>query len=306
MPLEPLDAPASARPRALLAEAETRRRLLAVVRRRVPAQDVDDVVQQVLCDALASGGMPRDPDGLARWLVGVARHKTADLYRERARSGEAEGADVEAIAAPAPPLEARAVMHAMTAAVSREPRGAQTLEWVVREAQGERLDEMAREANLAPAAVRQRVSRLRRLLRKRWLRELLLLAAAVAAVVCVRPSILEHGAAPIVAEPTSAEDAIVAALQGTWRVEAVQSADPRAESLMSVRFDGQKLRAATPYGAASGTVRVEPLGNGRFSLLVDTGRGAPLRVRGSFDGPDRVRLESDDPAWRGAAVLARP
>jgi hypothetical protein len=50
-------------------------------------------------------------------------------------------------------------------------RGAETMGWLAREAAGERLDELAREASLPAATVRQRVSRMRRWLRKRWLHE---------------------------------------------------------------------------------------------------------------------------------------
>src|SRR5215467_12922982 len=124
-------APPSAVTRALLAGNATRRRLSAIVRRRVPSQDADDVVQSVLCDALAAEQVPVDPDELARWLAGVARHKVADHHRRAARvaleSGSARLGDhpspsaAELPSRPAP-FEARALLRVVGADFGGDPR----------------------------------------------------------------------------------------------------------------------------------------------------------------------------------------
>src|SRR5215468_5722860 len=77
------------------------------VRKRVPRDDVDDVVQNVFCDALVAPGRPDDPKTLKRWLLGIARHKVADRHRgafRREKLGIPETA-----ANPPPPVEARSL-----------------------------------------------------------------------------------------------------------------------------------------------------------------------------------------------------
>ena len=63
---------------------------------------------------------------------------------------------------------------------------AKTLEWMLREGEGEKLETIAAEANVPAPRVRQRVSRLRRYYKARWaaqaaaLAALLLIALAIA------------------------------------------------------------------------------------------------------------------------------
>src|SRR5690349_15785644 len=79
-----------------LADPALRRLLEDFVRRRVPATDVDDVVQTVLCDALAAQGRPTDEEELRKWLLGVARHKVADHHRRAVREPASELPEIEA------------------------------------------------------------------------------------------------------------------------------------------------------------------------------------------------------------------
>src|SRR5687767_7282890 len=72
---------------------DIRRGLTALLRRRVPPQEVEDIAQTVLCDALAAGNIPSDPEEFRRWLTGIARHKIADFHRRAAR-GRAHTAGV--------------------------------------------------------------------------------------------------------------------------------------------------------------------------------------------------------------------
>lgn len=157
-----------------------RRSLEDFVRRRVPASDVDDVVQTVLVEALAAAERPREEDELRRWLIGIARHKVVDHHRRASREAASEIPDLPI---GPPPVEARAMAQwaERQAGASRDAQS--TLEWMAREGEGEKLEAIAEEEKLPAARVRQRVSRMRRWMKERWLAELA--AAAVIAVAAI-------------------------------------------------------------------------------------------------------------------------
>src|SRR5271155_2083168 len=87
-----------------LGDPALRSSLVAFVRRRVPPSDVEDVVQTVLCDALAAPNPPREPRALKPWLIGVARHKIVDWNRRAHREPPVDPGDIPE---PPPPVEAR-------------------------------------------------------------------------------------------------------------------------------------------------------------------------------------------------------
>jgi DNA-directed RNA polymerase specialized sigma24 family protein len=164
-----------------LGDPETRRFLVELVRKRVPPADVEDVVQTVLLEALASEGRPTDPTEIRRWLTGVARHKAADVHRRAGREPVAEPVDQEALP---PPLEARALATWAEEQAASVRDAGETLRWMAREGEGEKLETIASEENVPAARVRQRVSRMRRWMKERWLAELALVATlAIAALV---------------------------------------------------------------------------------------------------------------------------
>lgn len=156
--------------RAALGGSDVRRGLTAMLRRRVPPQEVEDIAQTVLADALAAPTVPTDPEELRRWLTGIARHKIADYHRRIARA-HVFGSDAEpdeSLGATSPAaFEEREVLHALLGE-QRSRREAETMEWLVREHAGERLADIASENGVPAPVVRQRVSRLRRALRSRW------------------------------------------------------------------------------------------------------------------------------------------
>ena len=154
-----------------LASVELRRSLRAMLLRRLPAQDVDDVAQTILCDAMAASHIPAEPEELRRWRSGIARHKVVDFHRRAGRHRPTE--NVDGVSA-APSYEEREVLERLLAE-PRTRRDAATFGWLVREHDGERLHDIATEENLPAPVVRQRVSRLRRALRSRWSSVLLLL-----------------------------------------------------------------------------------------------------------------------------------
>jgi DNA-directed RNA polymerase specialized sigma24 family protein len=158
----------------LLGDPALRRALSDFVRRRVPPSDVDDVVQTVLMDALAAQNAPTDPRELTRWMLGVARHKVADLHRRAHREPPAELPDLEAVPAPIEELEL-ARWAEEQAGSSRDAK--QTLAWMAREGEGEKLEAIATDEQVPAARVRQRVSRMRRWMKERWLAELAAVAA---------------------------------------------------------------------------------------------------------------------------------
>ena len=131
-----------------LADPAVRRAIEDFVRRRVPGVDVDDVVQTVLCDALAAKGRPEDPAELRRWLVGIARHKVADHHRRSAREAASE---LPELPAPPPPIEERGMARWAEEQAASTRDAKQTLSWMAREGEGEKLESIADE-EAVPAA----------------------------------------------------------------------------------------------------------------------------------------------------------
>jgi DNA-directed RNA polymerase specialized sigma24 family protein len=173
--------PESRSPRSpsLLADPELRAALAAYVRARSAPDDVDDLVQSVLVEALASPHAPREAAALRPWLFGIARHEIVDAHRRRARAPLVDPADsaVATLESDEAPHEARSLARGAAARAGRSPEGLHTLRWLAREGDGDKLEAIAEEEAVPAATVRQRASRLRRLLREQWRVELALLAA---------------------------------------------------------------------------------------------------------------------------------
>ena len=226
----------------LLAEPSTRRAIEDFVRRRVPALDVDDVVQTVLCDALAAEGRPGSPEELRRWLIGLARHKVADFHRRGVRE---QASELPEIAAAPPPLEARALARWAEEQAASTQEAKQTLAWMAREGEGEKLETIAAEERVPAARVRQRVSRMRRWMKERWLAELAAVAALAILALIVARLLRGPGDEPEIAprpepapppsalpEPPSPLDRARA-----LRAEAIQACDERAWERCLERLD---------------------------------------------------------------------
>lgn len=238
--------------------AAFRAALLARVRRRVPDADAEDVVQSVLAEALSSPARPDEPEAARRWIWGIARHKIADHHRRAGR----ETNDVPERAAPPAPHEENALL---AWAVGELPPGAdaqKTLDWLLREGEGETLEAIAEEERLPAPVVRQRVSRLRRLLRSRWAQ---LVAAGLAVLVGwallrrqgrerpigVPPDVREDPS--LVAVRTRAramrDDAARAAAQRDWarcleRLDAAKAIDPAGDRAPGVEALRRQARDA--------------------------------------------------------------
>lgn len=161
-----------------VADPALRREVEAAVRRRVRGDDAEDVVQATLADVLQAARVPEEPEEFRRFVFGVARNKVFDHFRRQKRyvSGESEA---EA-AAPEPPLSARDILRWAEGELP-DSESQSTLEWMLREGDGEKLENIARDAQLPAPRVRKRVSRLRKLLRERWAAELALIGVLLVA-----------------------------------------------------------------------------------------------------------------------------
>jgi RNA polymerase sigma factor (sigma-70 family) len=150
----------------LLGDPRLRQELVVAIRRRVPPDAVDDVVQATLVDAFASDHAPATLDEFRRWLWGIARNKAADHHRKRRRE---RGDEVPEIEAPADGTrEANDLLRWAERELPEGPQARQTLGWLLREGEGEKLEHIAAEENLPAPRVRQRVTRLRQHFRARW------------------------------------------------------------------------------------------------------------------------------------------
>lgn len=263
--------------RSWLSDPTRIRGLTQAIRAKVPASDVDDVVQSTLADALTAAEPPLDEAAFDRWLFGVARHKIADYYR---RNRRAEVVDSDAVATSThtepTPESARDLLRWVDQKLPNEPETTRTLEWMMREASGDKLETIAKEHELSAPAVRQRVSRLRRFLREHWAMEL---AAALGLVVVVtglfayrqHQSRLPIGPEVVTVTPTPAEQArklreagLSACRAGEWkpciddldRAKELDPAGDTASEIQEARVGA--TRALTPVAAPSDAVESAP------------------------------------------------
>ena len=197
-------APGAARRAMRLADPALAEALSHFVSGRVPASDVDDIVQSTLAEALAAERAPDDgsDDGeeLRRWVHGIARHKVVDWFRARRREVPLEtfeaGApvasaaltglgDTATVAEPEGAADAKNLLRWAERELPTGAENARTLEWLLREGQGESLEAIAAEADVEAPSVRQRVSRLRKHFRTRWAAALAALATLVVVAIVV-------------------------------------------------------------------------------------------------------------------------
>jgi len=267
-----------------IANPATRSSLHAYVRRRGLADSADDLVQTVLCDALAVEAVPERNSELPRWLTGIARNKVVDEQRRRARWKRAELDDE-----PEAPRssEARDLLRRIASEVV-EPEEQRALDWLVREHQGDSLYLIALDQALEPGTLRQRICRLRKSLRARYLAALLLalgLGSAWAA----------HDSG-VLGDEASASDAL-SPYAGSWHVSAASSAQYRHLQLR-VSGDGRHVRVVGPSEALSRELWVERLAGDQLTLR--SGKSVWV-VRLEQLGPDHLRLSGA----RGSVELRR-
>jgi len=140
-----------------------------VVRRRIGAAEVEDVVQSVLLEAVSTDRLPHEDQEVRRFVLAIARQKVADFYRRRRRE-PAVTPDTDEVAAPA--ADCSDLLQWASRALPTDRAAQETFQWMLREGTGESLAEIAGNERLPAPLVRQRVSRLRRYLRSVWRKEL--------------------------------------------------------------------------------------------------------------------------------------
>lgn len=200
--------------RETLADPALRRALVAMVRRRVPEAEVEEIVQATLTEALAARAAPEEPEAVRRWVHGIARHKVVDFHRSHRhdRQPHVGGDALDAVPADSAPHDAVDLLRWAERELPETQGG--TLEWMLREGHGEKLEEIAHEAALPAPQVRQRVARLRKHFRTRWAAQLAaaaaLLAFAILAAVLYRRSVEPEAKKAV---PEIAPDPIARALE---------------------------------------------------------------------------------------------
>ncbi len=162
-----------------MADRGLREALERFVRAKVPASEVEDILQASLTEALAAVTAPDTEEEIRRWIYGIARHKIADHYRRAARERAPDSKNLADAPAESVPHSARDLLRWAEQELPEGEHAQNTLDWMLREGEGEKLEHIAEEENVAAPRVRQRVSRMRRYFRERWAQQL----AAVAAVV---------------------------------------------------------------------------------------------------------------------------
>lgn len=154
------------------------------VRARVPESDAQDIVQSTLTEALDAEQHPEEDEEIVRWVHGICRHKVIDWFRRARREIPRDlesGEDGPVAAAESVPQSAIDLLRWAKKELPAGEENAKTLEWMLREGAGEKLETIAAEANVPAPRVRQRVSRLRRYYKARWAAQ----AAAVAALLLI-------------------------------------------------------------------------------------------------------------------------
>jgi RNA polymerase sigma factor (sigma-70 family) len=189
----PDPAPETRTRHAALSDPSLHRDLLRYARRRVSEHEADDVVQATLTDALAAERGPDDPEEVRRWVYRIARNKIVDHYRRGKREQLSEPENGEA-AAESAPVSARDLLRWAEKELPPNSDAEHTLEWMLREGDGEKLEHIADDAQLPAPRVRQRVSRMRKHYRARWAAQLA--AAALFAALLVAAWFILRKASP--------------------------------------------------------------------------------------------------------------
>jgi DNA-directed RNA polymerase specialized sigma24 family protein len=267
----------------MVSNPTTLRKLASYVRRRGGGQDSEDVVQNVLCDLLAVQNLPSDPDDLPRFVNAIARRRVVDEHRRRARIG--------GDAAREPSTSIHPEVRDLLARIDQEAealgqRGPLTC--MLREHAGETLLEVAREQALNPTTLRQRICRLRRALRTRYLGALVMLLVGGGAL-----ALVDHGLDS--RTPSVAAASGLARYEGTWRVV---DASKKPSIGVEVSFHAGIAKVRGAGGIVQRTLSVERESGDRLRLE-DAGSTWIARTQSISD--ERVRLESE----RGFVVLER-
>jgi DNA-directed RNA polymerase specialized sigma24 family protein len=151
------------RRRQILSDRKVHESIRTIARRRgMPEQEVDDILDTVIADAMEDGSLPLDDrEEAKRYLDACARNKSIDEGRKRARRSMREvPVDESTMAAEELPSDER--VRAARLVEEGEKRFPRAFGWFLRNLfGGETHVQIALEANVSPAHVRKEVSRVR-------------------------------------------------------------------------------------------------------------------------------------------------
>jgi RNA polymerase sigma factor (sigma-70 family) len=296
---------------AVLGDASLVSALTRYVRSRVPGDDADDVVQATLADALAAREAPDDEREIKLWVYGIARNKVADFFRRGRREVLRDPNVVDEDAAPesagnAGAAGARDLLRWAKRELPTGEGAESTLEWMIREGEGEKLEAIAAEANVPAPRVRQRVARLRRHFRARWAAQIAAALAVVGLAIAVyyatrTPPVARKLPAPVESAPfvvtpeERAKEIRKIALEECerqeWRpcidgLDSAKALDPAGDTsdrVTRARRLAEKALAPPEPPPAPKTSSVTPTGSGWSSIPMtkESGKAPPITGFGS-------------------------
>jgi DNA-directed RNA polymerase specialized sigma24 family protein len=159
-----------------VATAAVREKVLAVIGKRVPDADRDDVAQAAYLRLLLMARLPESEPELLGLVVFVARGLVVDFHRKRKvrEARTADGADVDEVAfeADIAGVAEREEWRSMLAFVEKEVAAGrvppEVLRWAERLAAGDTLAQIAADEGIPVSTLKMRLHRAREHLRKRW------------------------------------------------------------------------------------------------------------------------------------------
>ena len=316
-----------------LASPALRASLSTFVRARVPVNEVDDIVQSALAEALAAERAPDDDDEVVAWVHGIARHKVVDWFRRARREMPQDPGDAERVAAAdSAPQSARDLLRWATRELPSGDEHARTFEWMLREGAGEKLESIAADEQVPAPRVRQRVSRLRKHYRTRWAAALaMLLVVAVAVAFALRkrpkeeiaprpsPSLTPSAPVPLLPplpeatpEERAAElrrDAFEKCEAGRWQdcidgLDAAKRLDPAGDSAPAAQAQRRAAASALRTPSDRSKKMATPLpptsaAPAPRSTTIPTPPPAPPSQKPSKMQPSKTQSMSSDPSMPG-------
>ncbi len=272
--------------------------LVRSVRRRIDGAEVEDVVQSTLTEALAAKALPNAVDEVRPFVFAIARQKTADVHRRRGREQRRIEKSAwalvhlmhdQTIDTTAEPAAGNALESWVERTLPEAPAAKQTLEWMLREADGETLSEIAAADRVSAVMVRQRVSRLRRWFRDRWAKELAGTAVALGIIlVAVVAALVAHRARPVAKDEPILQDPSAKPFPDPTPPPEPKPAEMTPKSVVPVvprPRDDRSGHASPPFGAAVPS-------NGSYTGHLSTRKWTSRSAAGVTDVTYEVTLPS--------------
>jgi DNA-directed RNA polymerase specialized sigma24 family protein len=265
------------------------------VRARVPEAAVEDIVQSTLTEALDAEQHPEEDEDIVRWVHGICRHKVVDWFRRARREVPRDlesPEDGPVAAAESAPQSALDLLRWAQKELPAGEENQRTLEWMLREGAGEKLETIAAEANVPAPRVRQRVSRLRRYYKARWAAQaaafaaLLLVAIAIALALRHKEEVVAPAPGPSLSPSSLVPPPLPTAPESLPPESPALSAPPPEPSpLDTSKVDSQLKYPAKPQST-----------NPSFPAPVPTTSAMPAPIKPSKKPPGKASPPSSD-SW---------